>query len=260
MNKLNWATISYFIVLHAGALCAPFCFSWSSLALFVCLSIVAGMGVTLGYHRLLTHGSFQTYDWVKRLLAFVGGLAGEGSAITWVADHRKHHKFTDKPGDPHSPRDGFGWSHILWTFPLMDRSLLNRHIKQYAPDLDRDPVLRFLDRTFILWHVLTGIFLFILGGWSWLVWGLFLRLVFVMHSTWLVNSACHKWGYRNYQTDDDSTNIWWLTPLVFGENFHNNHHAHQRMARHGHRWWEIDPTFWVIRLMEFVGLAWRVVR
>ncbi len=227
-----------------------------------------GIGICLGYHRLLTHDSFRTYRPIKWLLAWIGGLAGEGPSIQWVAHHRRHHAFSDQDGDPHSPRDGSWWSHILWCFcqGLVDEQS-DAYRARWAPDLMRDPVLRFISRTFLWWHVMTGVILFTAGmayggtymAWSFLFWGLFLRLLFVLHSTWLVNSASHMWGYRNYATSDDSRNNWLVALLTYGEGWHNNHHSFPRMARHGHRWWEIDVTFMTIRLLEKLGLAWNVV-
>jgi stearoyl-CoA desaturase (delta-9 desaturase) len=154
---------------------------------------------------------------------------------------------------------------MLWLAPSRNSQQV---IARYAPDLQKDPVMRFLDKTFILWPFVLAAALFAFGyygwdaytGWSFVVWGLFVRMVWVLHVTWLVNSASHMWGYRNYETTDDSRNCWWVGLLAFGEGWHNNHHAYQRMARHGHRWYEIDVTYWAIAAMEKVGLAWRVVK
>lgn len=255
MIKLNIPTLLWFLVLHAGALAAPFYFTWDALFVAVGLAALTGLSVTLGFHRYLTHASFQTYPWVRFLLAFLGGLAGEGSALVWVATHRKHHAHSDQPGDPHSPRDGKLWAHILWMLPKYDDPGLCR---QYAPDLLKEPGMRFLDRTFLLWHVLLAVGLYAVGGLPWLLWGTFLRTVFVLHTTWCVNSITHVFGYRNYRTNDDSTNCWWVALLTFGEGWHNNHHHLPWTANHGHRRWEIDPTYWVIRAMAAVGLAWNV--
>jgi stearoyl-CoA desaturase (delta-9 desaturase) len=174
---------------------------------------------------------------------------------------------SDQPGDPHSPHDGTLWSHIIWCIRHESSAEARELHERWSPDLIRDPVLRFLDKTFILWHVVTGLLLYGCGyavggasfGISLVTWGLFARLVFVLHSTWLVNSASHMWGYRNYETTDDSRNNWWVALLTYGEGWHNNHHAFPRMARHGHRWWEVDITFLTIWLMKKVGLAWEIV-
>lgn len=265
---LDWPTIIWIGLIHLGALAAPWTFSWAGLAVAVLLSWVTGsLGVCLGYHRLLTHGSFRTYPLVRRVFACLGTLAGEGPPITWVAMHRKHHQFSDHPGDPHSPRDGAWWSHMFWLFPRPYDPAWAEIRQRYAPDLLKDPFLRFLDRSFLAWHL--GLGLALLGlGWAWggwwlglslVVWGMFLRLVYVLHVTWLVNSASHIWGYRNYETSDNSRNLWWVGLLAFGEGWHNNHHAFQRCARHGHRWWEVDLTYAVIWGLERLGLAWEVV-
>lgn len=265
---IAWPTAIWIGGVHLAALAAPFCFTWSGLAICLALYYVTGsLGVCLGYHRLLTHGSFSTWRPVKVFYAFLGGISGEGSAIDWVANHRKHHAFSDQEGDPHTPRDGGLWAHMTWMFPRHAPAELAAHVRRWAPDLERDPAIRFLHQTFVLWHVLLGAAL--LGsGWllygpfvgvSWLIWGLAVRMVIVFHVTWLVNSATHMWGYRNYETTDDSRNLWWVGLLAFGEGWHNNHHAYQRMAKHGHRWWEIDVTYWAILLMERLGLAWNVV-
>jgi stearoyl-CoA desaturase (delta-9 desaturase) len=265
---LNWWVVIWLTVIHVGALAAPFFFTWQGLVALVALHwLTGGVGVCLGFHRLLTHGSFQTYRPIRWLLAFLGGLAGEGAAIDWVASHRQHHARSDQEGDPHSPRDGGWWSHMLW----LGRSTFGQEwsgaARRWAPDLTRDRVMRILGHIAIPVHFLFGGLLFLAGyltsgaylGWSLVVWGMFLRLALVLHSTWLVNSASHMWGYRNYSTGDNSRNNWWVALLTYGEGWHNNHHAYPRMANHGHRWWEIDLTFRTIRLLERLGLAWNVV-
>jgi fatty-acid desaturase len=272
-RRLRWSTIDWPLVLwvggvHAAAVAAPFFMTWSGVAICLILYYVTGsLGVCLGYHRLLTHGSFATPRIVRLFFAFLGGISGEGSALHWVANHRKHHSFSDQAGDPHTPRDGGLWSHILWMCVKRDPRELAGHVARWAPDLDRDPAMHFIDRTFLLWHAAMGIGLLAAGwllfgpftGVSWLLWGMAVRMVIVFHVTWLVNSATHMWGYRNYTTGDDSRNLWWVGLLAFGEGWHNNHHAFQRMAKHGHRWWEIDVTYWAILAMERLGLAWNVV-
>ena len=258
-NQINRATLGYLILLHLGALAAPFCFTWSGLAVFMVLSVITGMSVTLGFHRLLTHRSFDCAPWLKRLLAFTGGLAGEGGVIQWVTDHRAHHQHTDKPGDPHSPRDGFWWAHCVWTLPWPgDEAHFARQVK-YCPDLIADPVMVRISEMFIPFHIVFATALFALGGSPWLVWGFFLRMVFVLHSTWLVNSASHMWGYRNHETDDDSRNNPLVAALTYGEGWHNNHHDSPTDACHGRqKWWEFDLTYEVIRLLERLGLVCKV--
>ena len=266
---VDWSTVIWIGLIHVVALAAaPFTFTWQGLVVAIALAWLTGcVGITLGFHRLLTHKSFETSAAFRRAIAFIGGLAGEGSAIHWVADHRRHHAHSDKAGDPHSPRDGAWWSHMLWFVPRVNRDHNERYHRRWVPDLMRDPVFVFLDRTFILWHVVLGVALYFAGhalggaamGWSFVVWGMFVRLLFVLHTTWLVNSATHMWGYRNYAVDDDSRNCWWVALLTHGEGWHNNHHAHPRMARHGHRWWELDTTYALIRVLRRVGLVRDVI-
>ena len=265
----DWPVIVWIVVVHAGALAAPFFFTWKALGICCFLAWLTGsIGVCMGYHRQLTHGSFATYRPMRWLLALLGGLSGEGSALTWVANHRKHHLYSDKEGDPHSPRHGAWWSHMLWFMPDFGRKHYETLIARFAPDMAKDPVIRFLHYFFLPSHVLMGAALFAIGyfgwdtytAWSFLIWGMSVRLVYVLHVTWFVNSATHLWGYRNYETTDDSKNLWWVGILAFGEGWHNNHHAYQRMARQGHKWWEVDVTYWSILLLEKLGLAWNVVK
>lgn len=242
--------------MHVGALAAFFTFSWN--ALWVCLFLwwLSGcIGITLGYHRYFTHRSYATPKFVEYLLAIFGCLAGEAGPIAWVAAHRYHHTYSDTDRDPHSPLRGFWWSHITWLFGREKFLAEFDSYKRYAPDMAKDRFLVFLDKYHILpVLILTGI-LYAIGGWTYVVWGMFVRSVLVYHSTWLVNSASHIWGYRNYETTDMSRNNWWVAILSFGEGWHNNHHAFQRSARHGMRWWEIDLTYMTIQLMRLVGLA-----
>ena len=263
-----WPNAIWLLLLHVGVLLAPATFTWQALVLTFFLHwLTGGVGICLGFHRLLTHSSFRTYPAVRWFLAMLGSLAGEGSALEWVADHRKHHALSDQPGDPHSPRDGAWWSHMLWIVWKRKRVDREKHWHRWAPDLARDTAIRalvpwFLPLHFALAAILGGIG-YLLGGssmaLSFVVWGVFVRLVFVMHSTWFVNSASHMWGYRNYETTDDSRNNWWVALITYGEGWHNNHHAYPRMAAHGHRWWELDATFAFVRLLRAVGLAWDVV-
>jgi fatty-acid desaturase len=265
---LNWPVMAWIGGMHLLALAAPLFFTWEALILMVVLHwVTGGVGVCLGFHRLLTHGSFRTYRPVRWFLAFVGGLAGEGCALDWVATHRKHHALSDQPGDPHSPRDGAWWSHMLWLSRSMYGKSWGPFIDRWVPDLAKDPMLKVLAQLTIPAHFAVALSLFGIGyaldgaffGWSLVFWGVFVRLVLVLHATWLVNSASHMWGYRNYETTDDSRNNWWVAMVSYGEGWHNNHHAYPRLAMHGHRWWEFDVTYMMIRMMRAVGLAWDVV-
>jgi len=261
-NGINWWNVGWMATMHAGAVAALWHFTWQGLVLFFVLHWVSAcLGVTLGYHRLLTHGSLIVPPLLKYFFTLCGMLSAEGSPLFWVATHRKHHVHSDKETDPHSPRHGFWWSHFLWFQPKETAQQLESLYKRWAPDLYKDPVQRFFDRTFILFPVALGAVLYSIGewtmqaGWSFLLWGLCARIVACYHSTWFVNSATHLCGYRNYETTDNSRNLWWVALISYGEGWHNNHHAHQRLARHGHRWWEIDVTYMVIRFLKALGLA-----
>lgn len=267
-RRINWPITGWIVLLHLGAIAAFWTFTWQAVVLTLVLHwISGGLGICLGYHRYLTHASFQTSRPMKMILALFGGLAGEGSAIDWVANHRQHHAHSDQPGDPHSPHDGPWWSHVFWIAYTVQGEERDRHVRRWAPDLAKDSGLVWAGRFFLPSHFLLGFMLFALGysigswsmAWSFLVYGIFVRLVFVLHSTWFVNSASHMWGYKNYETTDDSRNNWWVALLTYGEGWHNNHHAYPRMAPHGHRWWEIDVTYLTIRVLKSLGLVWDVV-
>jgi len=268
MKNFDWINATGLIFVHVACFTLGW-WTWSlaGLVTMLILTVVTGMfGVCIGYHRLLTHMGFKTFPWVKRTFAFIGQMSGEGSAAFWVGMHRKHHAHSDQEGDPHSPvLGGFWWSHMGWMV-FRNRRALSEIVIKYAPELYQDPFMRFMHTTFVVWHVVLAILLFaigwLLGGWyiglSMAVWGMLIRMLFVLHSTWFVNSATHLWGYRNYQTKDNSRNLWWVALLTFGEGWHNNHHQYQVSARHGHKWWEFDPAYWGIRLLELLGLAWDV--
>jgi len=268
-ERFNLPLFSAYLLLHLLALAAPFTFSWQGLAvLFLMHFVTLCLGITLCYHRLLAHKSYKTYRPVSYLLAFFGCLAFQRGPIWWTACHRLHHSEVDKPGDPHSPRYSFLWSHFLWPFfwhPQLDES--KETTIRLARDIAADPVMRFLEKHYVSINVLFLGFLFGAGyffggltmGLSILVWGGFLRLVLCLNMTWFVNSVAHIWGYRNYQTPDDSRNNWWVALLVWGEGWHNNHHADARAARNGHNWYELDVTYAIIKLMGKLGMAYDIV-
>jgi stearoyl-CoA desaturase (Delta-9 desaturase) len=235
-----------------------------------------GFGVTVGFHRMLTHRAFKTTPLVRGILTALGSAAIEGPAISWVADHRKHHAFSDQPGDPHSPHvdhgsglkgalRGLAHAHVGWLFLHTHRGRRTR----YAPDLIRDPVVSAVDRRFVL-CVAGGLAAPFLLGWAFggtlrdgftgLLWGGAVRVLVLHHVTYSINSLCHFFGRRKFATKDESRNLLWLTPLSMGEAFHNNHHAFPTSAAHGLGRWDIDVSKWVITAMEKVGLAWDVVR
>ncbi len=243
------------------------------LGLLGVMYLFTAVGVTVGYHRLLTHRAFQTYPWLERGFAVVGSLSVQGSVMDWVADHRKHHAHTDKEGDPHSPHVGHGnglrglWhAHTGWLLETQGQA----DWKRYAAELYEDDAMRRIGRRFPL-LVLLSLLLptaagFILHGFTLggalrgLVWGGLVRIFLVHHVTWSVNSVCHFFGSRRFDTQDRSTNVAWLSVPSLGESWHHNHHAFPRSAYHGLRWWEIDPSGLIISTLERFGLAWNVVR
>jgi stearoyl-CoA desaturase (delta-9 desaturase) len=255
-RKFDWVNVVYFGAIHLMVLLAPFTFSWSAFAVMAFLWWVSGsVGIGFTYHRLLTHRGFKVPKWLEYVGTVCGMLMSEGGAITWVAMHRIHHAQSDKPGqDLHTPKDGFWWSHVGWILCKLDLSY--REMEQrYAPEMVADPVHRVLNRLHVFPNILLGFALFALGGWSWLVWGMFVRLVVGLNTTWFVNSATHTWGYRTFETNEDSRNLWWVGLLAWGEGWHNNHHAFQRSARHGLAWWEFDANWVLIRSLAAIGLV-----
>jgi stearoyl-CoA desaturase (Delta-9 desaturase) len=244
---------------------------WTDLGIMVAVYLATAFGITIGFHRLLTHRAFETYRPIKYLFAILGSMAVQGPVIGWVADHRKHHAHTDEAGDPHSPHVGEGsglrglyHAHIGWLFEENGTA----DAKRYAPDLLEDAGMRFISRHFP-WWVLLGLAIpfglgYAIGGTLTgallaLFWAGFVRVFFVHHITWSINSICHFFGSRRFATDDRSTNVAWLAVPSLGEAWHHNHHAFPRAAVQGLRWWEIDISGLTIRAMEKLGLAWNVV-
>lgn len=259
--KLDWAFLIFFVAIHALALSAPWCFSWSALGVLLVLHWFFGsIGICLGYHRLLSHRSFQVPKWLEYTIAVIGALALQGGPIFWTAGHRLHHAFTeDEEKDPYSARRGFWWSHMLWLFYPKSEFFDYDEYQRFAPDLVRDPFYRWLNRNFIWLQLPLGILLYVLGGWSFVVYGMFVRAVLLWHSTWFINSVTHMWGYRTFDTNDNSRNLWWAAIFTYGEGWHNNHHAYPNVAKAGWRWWEYDVTWWAIWVLKVTGLARKVV-
>ncbi|MCA1840546.1 MAG: acyl-CoA desaturase [Actinomycetota bacterium] len=247
--------------------------SWSDVVIFAFTYIVSGMGVTVGFHRLLTHRSFDAPKAVKVALAIAGSYSVQGGVIKWVADHRRHHAFTDKPGDPHSPHlteaegisgvlRGLWHAHMGWFF---DKEHTN--VQRFAPDLLRDPAMRWVDRqapAFIvasfafpplMGYILTGT---LWGAFTAFIWGSLVRIFLLHHVTWSINSICHFYGSKEFDARDESTNNWIMALLSFGEGWHNNHHAFPSSAVHGLRSWQFDPSAVFIKVLEKVGLAYDV--
>lgn len=249
---------------------------WQDLAVLAITYTLTVVGVTVGYHRLFTHRSFKTTRSVRALLAILGSAAVEGPVIEWVSTHRKHHRFTDRTGDPHSPHteDGVGFTgalrglfhaHVGWMFRGIDRA----NPKRYAKDLLGDPVINAINRTFPLW-VLAGLLIpfglgvaltgSVVGGLTGMLWGGAVRILFLHHVTFSINSLCHFFGRRRFRTGDESRNLAWLALPTFGEAWHNNHHAFPTSAHHGLTRWQLDPGGWLINALERLGFAWDVIR
>jgi stearoyl-CoA desaturase (delta-9 desaturase) len=273
------AVITPFLgVIVAGAFLWDSFLGWRDVAVFAVMYVLSAVGVTVGFHRLLTHRAFQTRAWLKYTLAVLGSMSLQGPVIDWVADHRKHHTFTDEEGDPHSPHAGQGaglrgmvtglWhAHVGWLFETHGQA----SSKRFARDLVEDPTMRRINKSFplialgslalpfVLGLVLSGGSL-VDGGLSALLWAGLVRIFLVHHITWSINSICHFFGRRRFDTDDESTNVFWLALPSLGESWHHNHHAFPQSAFHGLRWYELDPSGWLILGLAKIGLAWDVVR
>jgi stearoyl-CoA desaturase (delta-9 desaturase) len=249
-------------------------FGWLYFGLLLGLYAMTGLGITIGYHRLFTHRSFQCGPVLRLLIGIAGSMAAEGPLLKWVATHRRHHQHSDDESDPHSPHQhGHGirgliagaWhAHIGWIF-APDPPDLNR----YVVDLQADPIVRFVDRFFILWMLLGLLIPAVLGGlisgswtgaWLGLLWGGLVRICLLHHVSWSINSVCHLWGSRPFRSHDHSRNNILFGILGLGEGWHNNHHAFPTSARHGLRWWQFDMSYVLIRAMAMVKLVWNVRR
>jgi stearoyl-CoA desaturase (delta-9 desaturase) len=271
------AVIPFAGVVVAATLLWSHFLSARDVAIFASMYLLSALGVTVGFHRLLTHRAFQTRPWLRYTLALLGSMSLQGPVIDWVADHRKHHTFTDEDGDPHSPHAGHGaglagmlsglWhAHTGWLFQTHGQA----SSKRFARDLVEDPTMRRINRLFPLIALASLALPFLLGlafsggllaaGLSALLWGGLVRIFLVHHITWSINSICHFFGRRRFDTDDQSTNVFWLALPSLGEAWHHNHHAFPQSAFHGLRWYELDPSGWLILAMARVGLAWDVVR
>jgi len=229
--------------------------NWTDIALLIAFNVLAGLGATVGYHRMLTHRSFQPNPVVKFIFLVFGSMAVEGPALQWAAIHIKHHAHSDREGDPHSPVEGFWHAHMGWMFKTTDADP-----NVYCRNLVRDPIVVFVSRTFIFWVLLSLAIPFAIGGWTGLLWGGLVRIFFTHHITWSVNSVCHTFGKREFETRDQSRNEWIVGLLGLGEGWHNNHHAFPRSAFHGLHWWQFDLSGYVIWTLERVGLVRDVYR
>jgi fatty-acid desaturase len=255
-QSLNWPTTLVLVLFHVGAIAAFFTFSWVNLAVTLFLLWFAtGLGISMGYHRLHTHRSYQVPLALEYLFAVCGAMTFEGGPIFWVATHRIHHQKSDMPGDPHSPHDGAWWAHMGWILLGEAKHNNTRLMSKYAPDLAKHRFYVWLNNYHWVPNVILAVVLFAIGGLPMFLWGICLRTVIGLHATWLVNSATHMWGYRRFETRDDSRNSWWVALITFGEGWHNNHHAHPTSARHGLAWYEFDMSWIQIQFLKLIGLA-----
>ena len=265
-GKVDPVRVCGFVTIHALALLAPWTFTWPGFAVACVLVMFTGhLGIGLGYHRLLAHRSFTVVPVVRYLFALLGVLALQGGPLSWCAVHRRHHRHSDQEIDPQQSSYGFLRAHFLWAlspFPTGKHGYCNA-----VRDLNQEAILRYLERFALPSNLLLAVSLLGAGwgfggrdlGLSLLTWGMGVRAVYFWHVTLLVNSVCHRWGYRNYATPDESHNSWWVALLAFGEGWHNNHHAFPRRACLGHRWFEFDPAFFLIRALQVFGVASRIV-
>lgn len=284
VGRIRWDYVGFFVVIHLLALLAllPWFFSWSGLIAFLAGVVIFGqMAIPIGYHRLLSHRSFRVPKWFERTLVTLAMCTAQETPAHWVAWHRMHHSHSDRQEDPHSPQLGLFWAHIRWLFhearaPLATLAMYEK----YAKDILADPYYRWLERLpspagiFYLTHaviyaaIATVACVTVYGNIaeayrmaaSIFLWGVVVRTVWVWHITWSVNSLTHVFGYRNYQTADDSRNNWFVSLLTAGEGWHNNHHADPASASVQHRWWEIDIQYYVIRSFSVLGLATHINR
>lgn len=251
----------YFAALHICALPAPFFYTRDSIIAFLVLYLITGFGITIGYHRLLAHQAFKTTSIVKRILVTAGALAAQGGPLFWVSVHRNHHKSTDQEADPHNSQLGFWWAHIGW---LLSSNTDFKIQPNLIPDLLEKRWLKWLDQNFLLLQLCAAWLLFIIvflltdtyNTIAMMIWAIPLRIIAVLHSTWLTNSAAHLWGYRSFKTPDNSRNCWWVALLTLGEGWHNNHHAFPYSARHGLHRLELDPSWYLILALHRIGVVW----
>jgi stearoyl-CoA desaturase (delta-9 desaturase) len=258
-DRINWRDLLIIASFHSLLIPALFMFSWTNLAVMLVGNWVVGsLGVGLGYHRLLTHRSFSAPKWLEYLLTILGTMSLQNEPYKWVATHRIHHQFTETEKDPHSTRPGFWWAHMIWIFKGTAQDHDEATFRKYVPDLLKDKGQALIAKYFYLPIILSAAVLFAFGGWGLVLWGVVVRVIFGWHTTWFVNSLAHMFGKRRFETNDDSTNNWFVAFLTFGEGWHNNHHAQPTSARHGLRWYEFDMNWIAIRIFEKLGWAKKI--
>ncbi|HEX5689779.1 MAG TPA: acyl-CoA desaturase, partial [Roseiflexaceae bacterium] len=245
-----WVVVPLIATFYAITLLWQRYVNWQDIALMVTFYLISGLGITVGFHRMLTHKSFETSRPVKALFLIMGCMAWESNPITWASTHIKHHAHSDQEDDPHSPLVSLWHAHVGWLFDDAPADA-----ETYGSWLRKDPVVVWVDRTWWIWGVLGMVIPFAIGGWSGFLWGGLVRMCLTHHVTWSVNSVCHTFGKRPFQTRDASRNNWWVGLLAFGEGWHNNHHAFPRSAFHGMEWWQFDLSSWLIRTLESAKLV-----
>ena len=255
-ESINWKNLAIVITFHLLTIPALFMFSWKNFAVMLIGNwIVGSLGVGLGFHRLLTHRSFKAPKWLEYTLTAFGTMSIQDAPDKWVATHRIHHAFTETEKDPHSTRPGFWWAHIGWVIYGTANDHDEATLKRYVPDLLKDKFHILLAKYYYVPIIISGFVLFAVGGWELVLWGVFARVVVGWHTTWFVNSLSHIFGKRSFETNDDSTNNWFVAILTFGEGWHNNHHAYPTSARHGLKWYQFDMNWLTIRIFEKLGWA-----
>jgi fatty-acid desaturase len=258
-GSISVVTTIFMVLFHIGAIAALFMFSWKALICSAVLWLYASnIGIGMCYHRLLTHRGYKVPKWLEYFMTIGATLSLEGGPIFWVATHRVHHQHSDHEGDPHTPTEGGWWAHMGWIISGVSIHSETAMLARYAPDLARDKFHVWISKYHWVPMVVVGLALLAIGGWSCVMWGIFLRVTIQLHATWLVNSATHMWGSRRFETKDRSRNSWWVALLTGGEGWHNNHHAHPVSARHGLAWYEFDQNYLGILLLKKLGLAWDV--
>jgi fatty-acid desaturase len=258
-TRINWRDLIIISTFHLLLIPAIYYFSWQNLAIMLVGNwIVGSLGVGLGYHRLITHRSFAAPKWLEYTLTIFASMSLQNEAYKWVATHRMHHQFCETEKDPHSTRPGFFWAHMGWIFKGDAQDHEEATFKKYVPDLLKDKNHVLIAKYFYVPIVVSAILLFLIGGWGMVLWGVVVRTIFGWHTTWFVNSLSHMFGKRRFETDDDSTNNWFVGILTFGEGWHNNHHAFPTSARHGLEWYQFDQNWITIRIFEKLGWAKKI--
>lgn len=252
-RQFSWKNLP-FLLMHLACFTAILTgVSWSAAALCIALYFVRMFGLTAGYHRYFAHRSYKTSRVFQFLLAALACSATQKGPLWWAAHHRRHHRFSDQEGDVHSPvRSGFWWSHVGWILSTKYEETDFDGIKDFA----RYPELRWLNTFHVVPVVILAVGCYLLGGWQYLVWGFFISTVLLYHGTFVINSLAHVWGNQRYETTDDSRNNFWLAIITGGEGWHNNHHHYMASVKQGFFWWEVDTSYYILRVLSWLGIVW----